>query len=298
MPLDQMFKEFIKAFLKDLMELFYPHIAERINLDQPEFLDKEVFTDIPEGSRRELDVLVKVFTIEGEPELILFHYEVQAQRNNEFPYRMYEYYALLRLRTKLPVFPIVIYLTPGTGGLHEEVYLESLFEKKILDFRYEAIGLPDLLAEEYLEHPNPVAPALSALMKAERLSRVLRKVLSLKRVLLSDLDEARKSLLVNIIESYLPLNSADEVEFNRVIVETGSEEVREMMTIYEERGIEKGLSQGKREMLLHQLRLKFGDVPETVVQKIEHVEDPEQLDELSGRLLFANSLEEMDLESI
>lgn len=134
------------------------------------------------------------------------------------------------------------------------------------------------------------------------MSRVLRQVLSLKRVFLSDLDEARKSLLVNLIESYLPLSSAEEVEFNMVIEETGSEEVREMMTVYEERGIEKGLSQGlsqgKQEMLLHQMRLKFGNVPEAVVQKIESIEDPELLDELSGRLLFVNALDEMDLENV
>lgn len=87
-----------------------------------------------------------------------------------------------------------------------------------------------------------------------------------------------------------------------VIEETGSEEVREMMTVYEERGIEKGLSQGlsqgKQEMLLHQMRLKFGNVPEAVVQKIESIEDPELLDELSGRLLFVNALDEMDLENV
>lgn len=73
--------------------------------------------------------------------------------------------------------------------------------------------------------------------------------------------------------------------------------VREMMTIYEERGIEKGLSQGKQEMLLHPMCLKLGEVPESVVQKIESIEDPDLLD-CRGRLLFVNSLGKMDLESV
>jgi hypothetical protein len=317
---DQLFKALLKAFLKELMELFFPNIAKRLNFQQIEFIDKELFTDPMQGNRREPDLVAKVNTNEGEPEILLIHCEIQAKREREFPYRMFEYYALLRLRHQLPVYPMVLYLTPGTDGLHKETYTEQVFDEEILRFGYHAIGLPDLSADEYLESENPFASALSALMHSSRWDRVRRKWLSLQRVATSGLDEARKSLLVNVIESYLQLSEVEVVQFNQLMETTGSEEVREMMTIYEERGIAKGIAQGieqgiaqgieqgvaqgieqgiargKREILLRQMRSKFGSLPDEVVQKLEGLTDNDLLDELSLRLLMANSLEEMGLE--
>lgn len=320
MSTDQLIKELIKAFPSELLELFLPHIAERIDFRRIEFIDKEVFTDVQEGHRREPDIVVKVYTKEGQPELLLFHIEIQSQRQRRFPYRMFEYYALLRLRHRLPVYPIVIYLTPGTGALHIETYEEELFGHRILHFEYDAIGLPDLSAEEYLDSENPLAPALSAVMRSDKLSKAMRKLLSLKRVLAKEIDEARKSLLVNVVEEFLPLKGEDEVEFNQLVVTTQSVEVIEMMTVYEERGIQKGIEkgiaegiekgiaegvemgmargilEGKKETLLDQLRQKFGELPEAVEARVRAIETLNELDGMLRQILTANSLTEMGLE--
>lgn len=61
----------------------------------------------------------------------------------------------------MPVFPIVVYLAPGTGGLGRGQYEQRLFGTDILTFRYGVVGLPDLFADDYLELENPLA-ALSA----------------------------------------------------------------------------------------------------------------------------------------
>lgn len=76
---DQLFKELLRAFFSEFLELFYPEVAARLDFTRVTFLDKEVFTDVPEGSRRELDLLAQVCTLDGEPKLILIHVEVQAQ---------------------------------------------------------------------------------------------------------------------------------------------------------------------------------------------------------------------------
>jgi hypothetical protein len=106
------------------------------------FLDKDVFTDVPEGSRRELALVAQVYTQDGAPELILLHIAVQAQREREFPYRMFEYYALLRLRYKVPVVPVVVYLVAGTAGLSEMIYEERLIGQAILTVRFQAVASP------------------------------------------------------------------------------------------------------------------------------------------------------------
>ena len=50
---DQLFKDFLRAFLKDFLELVYPELAERLDFKTLHLLDKELFTDFPEGKMRE-----------------------------------------------------------------------------------------------------------------------------------------------------------------------------------------------------------------------------------------------------
>src|SRR5579862_3079888 len=96
-PHDQLFKDLLQAFFREFMELFFPEVAARLDFSEVTFLMQEVFTDIPEGERRTLDLIAQVMTLEGEAELILVHLEVQAERRSVFPMRMSEYYMLMRL---------------------------------------------------------------------------------------------------------------------------------------------------------------------------------------------------------
>ncbi len=106
---DQLFKEFLRAFFRDFLELFCPDIAARLDFGTVRFLEKELFTDFPAGSLREADVVAEVDTQDGI-ELVLVHIEVQARREPNFSERMFQYYALLWLRYRKPIVPIVVYL--------------------------------------------------------------------------------------------------------------------------------------------------------------------------------------------
>jgi len=68
---DQLFKDLLQAFFREFMELFFPDAAARLDFSSVVFLDKEVFTDVPEGAVREADVVARVQTITGETEVIL-----------------------------------------------------------------------------------------------------------------------------------------------------------------------------------------------------------------------------------
>ena len=301
MPHDQLFKELLRAFFREFMELFFPDVAERLDFERVTFLDREMFTDLPEGSVREPDLVAQTYTRDGTLGIVLLHVEVQAERRSEFRYRIFEYYALLRLRFKLPVFPVVLYLVPGTGGNTQETYTESLFGREILTFHYGAVGVPDLSADDYLERDNPLASALTALMKVSKEGRPYQKQVSLQRIAISTVDEARKMLLANIVETYLPLSEEEQGRFRELLAQSGSEETNQMISVYEERGIAKGLQQGivggKRDMMLKLLRLKFGTLPQNVEAKVQALTAETELDTLSERVLTANSLQEMGLEA-
>src|SRR5579872_1386469 len=164
---DQLLKSALKTFFKEYLELFLPDLAKRLYLDSPqfpvEFLDKEYFTDIPKGRRREVDLLARVWTVEEQFETILLHSEQQEEdrkgpENAEsFPDRMFQYSLLLQLR-RFPehVVPIALWFAPGKGGVGVQTYDYRALGAG-LQLTYYRICVPDLDAEEYLRKDNPLA---------------------------------------------------------------------------------------------------------------------------------------------
>jgi hypothetical protein len=294
---DQFWKEVLTAFFREFMELFFPDVAAKIDFDAgvggP---NKEVFTDVPEGRRREVDLVFEVVTRDGGLGMVLVHVEVQKEREPDMPFRMWEYYHLLRLRRRHLVFPAVLCLAPGAGGLTEERYTEGAFGRVTEDFRYSVVGLPDLSAEEYSERENVLAPALAVLMKSASGSRVVRKLRAYERIARAHVDEARKWLLVSVVERYLTLDAAEAAEFERAI---GDDEGETGMKTLFDRGVDYGLELGelkaKRATLRRLAARKAGDLPESVVARIEAIEDPEALDAFIDRIADAQSLADMGL---
>ena len=78
---DQLFKEFLPAFFRDFLELFCPDIAARLDFGTVHFLEKELFTDFPEGNLREADVVAEVDTQDGIEGLVLV-LPVAGQKQN------------------------------------------------------------------------------------------------------------------------------------------------------------------------------------------------------------------------
>jgi hypothetical protein len=146
------------------------------------------------------------------------------------------------------------------------------------------VGLPDLSSDDYRAVDNPLAPALSALMQPGSLGRMLQKALSLRQTLSSPVDEAPKSLPINIIETYMRFSETEEEEFRRLIRREELQEVTHMLTIYEECGIIKG----KRDALIKLLRFKFNDVPEAVAGKVQAIDTEAELDALIGGFFYGD----------
>ncbi len=314
MPFDLLFKELLRTFFREFLELFYPEIGIRLDFNRISFLDKELFTDLPEGSQREPDIVAQVYTLEGEPELILLHIEVQTKREPEFSYRMYEYYSMLWLRYKIPIFPAVLYLSPGAGGLTRESYHTNLFGHEILTFRYSVVCLPDLSADDYLDSDNPLGTGLSAIMRPSQFGKLAQKYRSFVKLAESPIDSARKSLLAYLIATNVILNDNDENELKQRLKHDNPVEGNSMLdieelfrehykSIYEERGLAKGIEQGihegliqgERKILLNQICAKYNVLSEMVAAKLEQLDSEEKLAMLSNRILTANTFDELGI---
>jgi hypothetical protein len=205
---DQLFKAILEALLRDFLELFFPDEAARLDFDTLRFLGKEVFANVPEGEVRQADVVARLETLDGQPELILVQVEVQAEHRSDFPLRMFEYYAVLRLHYRLPVLPIVLYLRGGPRSRLAE-YREDLFGQELLTFRYHSVALARLPAEEYVG-TSPLGAALSALMRLRKGGdRAALMASMLERVAARGFNEALKYLLLNAIKTYFVLSDED-----------------------------------------------------------------------------------------
>jgi predicted transposase YdaD len=310
---DQLFKTILEGMLRDFLELFFPEAAARLDFETLRFVGKEVFANVPDGEVRQADVVARLETRDGEPEIVLVHVEVQAEPKSDFPRRMFQYYALLRLHYGLPVFPIALYLRSGPRSKVAE-YREALFGQELLLFRYHSLALARLPAEEYVG-TSPLGAALSSLMSREKArDRARLRVSMLERVVGSELDEALKYLLVNVIETYFVLSGEDAERYRRLLsrkefravqeveltwadklMEKGREEGREQGREEGwEKGREKGVIEGKRKTLLRLLAARYGELPKEVTVRAEAMSEA-KLDSVLDRLLTATALDELRL---
>src|SRR5436309_208349 len=89
---DSPWKEALRLFLRSFLRLCFPQIERIIDWSRaPEFLDKELQQIVrdAESGKKYVDVLVKVWLLEGSEKWILLHLEVQHWPDAGFPERVY-----------------------------------------------------------------------------------------------------------------------------------------------------------------------------------------------------------------
>jgi hypothetical protein len=303
---DQLFKQLLQAFFADFLRLFDPEMADNLDLSTVTFVNPETFTDIQQGERRTADLVARVRTIMGVPELVLLHAEVQRKREPDFPQRMWEYYHLLRLRERLPVIPIALVLYPGREGITLEEYSEGVFGRTYVTFRYLQISLPRLPADDYLQR-GPLAAGLASLMRPAAKGRAARIALHLAclrhshQAEASGLDDARTELLVNMVATYLPLSASEENEL-RVQLQRGGDTTMEATELtWADRILLRGREQGQQEGLRvarqavrRVLIQRFGPLPSSITMQLDQVGDPQRLEALLDVALSASALGEFE----
>jgi hypothetical protein len=210
------------------------------------------------------------------------------------------------------VLSIVLYLRRGKAGVQVAALFEEALVPGLEGFRYIAFGLAGCEAAEYLLRPEPLAWGLAALMRPGAFTRPALKLACLRRIATADLDDARRILLVDCVETYLELNSDEAAEYARLYTVRENREVRKMATTWSERiaqgkeeglrtgrqagrreGLQEGLEEGLqavRKILLSLLEQRFGPLPAATRERVEAISSLDRLTRLSERALTARSL--------
>ncbi|WP_181592706.1 Rpn family recombination-promoting nuclease/putative transposase [Paenibacillus sp. YN15] len=267
---DALYKELLRTFFQDFMELFFPETAVFMDFTEVEFLSEEVVVDIAGGKKSRLDVLVKT-RLKHEQAFILVHQEPQAYYQEEFPERMFIYAARLYEKYRLRVLPIAI-ISHSRQTAEPEGFGWELPGLEVLRFRYHRLQLRKLNWRNYVHSVNPVAAALLSSMGYNEEEKIRLKLEFIRMMAQLQLDPARMELLAVFFDTYLPLTKEEEQQVWREVKQiygVGGTEVMEWKTHFEryakeegkeeglregiEKGIEQGIEKGKLQVVRHML---------------------------------------------
>jgi len=137
---DRLFKELLTNFFPEFIQLFFPEISANWNPDSIEFLPQEVITDVTQGEKKIIDLIVKA-SWKNQPSLFIIHVEHQSYTEDNFNQRMFIYYARLHEKYALPIYPIVIYSHTSPTKIEPNCYEIKFLGESILQFNYQVIQL-------------------------------------------------------------------------------------------------------------------------------------------------------------
>ena len=286
---DRIFKELLERFFADFMQIFFPADAARFDFSTVTFLRQELIINLPTQTLRITDVVADVRTLTGEPETVIVHVEIEGNDYKLLSKRMFDYYALLRILRQQTVLPLALVLRSGAGGLKWRTYREQLWTHELVRFRYGQVGLRDLQSDEYLRLNNPVAATLATLMKPGKASKALLKLKSLQIVVNSSLTEGDKLFLIDVVEKYLPREEVFDAREEVMIA------LQEVEMTWGEKHFAKGKQNGMRTMLLLTMQRKYGQVPQSIVDKLNLITDPDVFVDLNQQLLIAPTIDALVL---
>jgi hypothetical protein len=290
---DQRFKALVREFFADFMRLFFPQWAKCFDLSKPEWLDKEMLPEPPDGDRHLLDLVARMRTTkplgESEEWLALVHIEIESgDRTTLIKPRLPRYYFHLKDRERQPVLPIVLYLRVGMEGIGVDTVEEFIGDFNVMTFRYCYVGLPALDAVQYSQGENLLGVAFSALMSAAKESWPWIGAKALLRLDEVNLTDYQRFLLTDCVNAYLPLDEEGRRMFERITaMEPYSKIVARNKTPYD-----MGMEHGARTLAIALLESKFRTVPKPYLERIQQLSQRE-LQELAVKTPNAATIDEL-----
>ena len=111
-------------------------------------------------------------------------------------------------------------------------------------------------------------------------------------------------MIAGFVDTYLNLGPSEEVKFKKALetvdlVPEQKEEVVEIVTSWERKGIETGMQKGRLEelqtMLLDELVSRFGQPNQSMIEKVRSITSVSDLRQLTMRALRGGALPELGL---
>jgi hypothetical protein len=288
---DILWKELIRNFFKDFVAFFKPDLLPEIWVEKTEFLENELNEITAKQKKGIVDVLTRVYLRNGEVEYLLFHVEIQGYSQENFQERMFDYFARIWLRFRKPVVSLaVLTYKPSKSKAHNFYGFEAF--GTTLHYQYNIFQTRQLEYESCLGSANCVEVALGILAPVKTVPLWQRKIEVIRKLIDLGYSPAQAHLLISFVDRLSPLKRSESEQFKKCIQEE-KEEIKMIMTSWEESSFNKGIEKGKVDSLLKIMKMKFGKFPENLPPKLENVKNLEKLDELLRVAVQVDNLEKM-----
>jgi hypothetical protein len=279
---DSPWKEGMELYFKELMQFFFPDIAREIAWTRGyEFLDKELQQVVRDAEigRKHADKLVKVWSLQDEPFHVMIHIEVQSDKDQDFPRRMYIYNYRIFDKSERPVTSLAV-LADEVGSWRPNGYTSEQWGCKI-NFEFPMVKLIDYAdkIDDLLDHTNPFAIITAAHLKTKATKDNPQERYTWKWTITRALYEKGFSTkdilnLYRLVDWLMMLPDDLTKQFTQNLIAYEEEKKMPYVTSAERIGIEKGLDIGQllnaKEMVLEALDARFSsDTPADIKQQIQ-----------------------------
>jgi hypothetical protein len=299
--LDSPWKNILRAYFPQAIAFFFPQTDALIDWSKPyEFLDKEfqqVLQDA-ELDRRYADQLVKVWLKGGKQIWLLLHLEVQSQSETGFEERMFTYN--IRIFDQFRQVPLSLAILCDESLTWRPNRYDVNYPDTSLNFRFGTAKLLDWRdrMDELESSDSPFATVVIAHLKViETKNNVVQRKawkFRLTRGLYEKGYDRQEILdLYRFIDWILALPEAVEREFWQELQVFEEERKVTYVTNVERFGIEKGVMQGERSLILRLLSRRVGVLSSEVRSQVESL-SLEQLESLGEALLDFSSAADLD----
>ncbi len=293
---DSPWKEAIERHFADFLQFFFPAAHAEVDWSKPViFLDQElraVVRDAELGSRY-VDKLVQVTRIDGRPDRVYVHLEVQGSEQAEFAERMFVYHYRLFDRYRQPIASLAV-LTDDRPNWRPETFSYELFGCR-LALQYPVVKLLDWSGNEARleDSDNPFAVVTLAHLATRATRTDMEARYALKASMVRQLyrrgrDRQQVIDLVWMLDwmMRLPKVLEDQWQHNVRILE------KEFNMPYVSSFERAGIAKGQARLLARLLGQRFGELPDWVREKLETANEGD-LEAWAEAVLAATSIEDV-----
>ena len=317
---DSPWKVTVEKLTRSFLEVTFPDVAAGIDWTvEPESLEQELLEITPasEIGAKRVDKLLKVRLLDGTDQWLYLHIEVQMHYDPDLPKRLFIYHYRIFDRYGVSPLTLVILGDPSRKWRPTSYHYQSLgcgitfrflicktidFEGKLDDPRYRHqqalfIIAAHLGTQQHRENPqNLLAYRLELTVKFHN-----------EGYSLSD-----NHLLHHLIDWLIPLPDDLKLQFRKQLQQRLPDTAMPHITLFEElalkegrqegllegrqeglvEGLEKGILQTAREAIIDVLDTRFGQVPDSVRERVNTIGSEPTLKNLLRRAVRTPSLEE------
>lgn len=300
---DRLFRDLLKNFFLEFVDLFFPKIAVAIDPKSIRFLEDEESPKpqeqgdnppAPTVQGASSNVLVQV-RLRGQESCFWVHLENSSETSIKLERRIFHTFARLDEKYNLPIYPIILQSSDTSQRLETNGYRVEFVDRRVLDFSFVAIQLHRLNWRDFLQRRNPVAAALMPTMNVQTFDRPVVKAECLRLLTNLRLDAKKVKVISQFIEAFLHLNAAEEQVLQTEMERMGlleRERITNLLTSTTQANQQQGAKREALSLVFRLLKRRVGDLNPDLEGQVRSL-PVNQVEDLGEALLDFNNAEDL-----